>query len=118
MTRTREPSAESSRLAGKPRHTREIAAGQPGLAAALRQAESYLALNRRLRDSLPPQMRGRVGVACIDQDCLVLAAATPELATRARLNAASILTAARQWWPTALKRSRIIVVPGLELELD
>lgn len=109
---------ESRERGGKARHAREIARGQPGLAAAIRRAESYIALNRRLATLLPTEMRGRLGVACIEHDCMILAAATPELATRARLMSRELLTSANQWWPSPLTRSRIIVTPEIEFSRD
>lgn len=111
-------SHDSGPQTGKARHTSEIARQQPGLAAALRRAESYLALNRRIAVLLPAELRGKVGVACIEDDCLIVAATTPELATRARLNAGKLLEAARRFWPSPLRRSRIIVVPGMEFKPD
>ncbi len=111
-------SIDDFRTNGKARHTREIARDQPGLAAALRHAENYMALNRRLSPLLPPEMRGRLGVACIEHDCMILAAATPELATRARLMSRELLASARRWWPSPLTRSRIIVTPGIEFPQD
>ncbi len=96
------------------RSVREItrsASGQPGgLRQALRRAEAYLALNERLDPMLPETMRGRVRVACVENDILVLAAPTPAWATQARLQQAALLDAARRLWPTPLSGVRVIIV--------
>ena len=91
-----------------------IAHEQGGLGQALRRAEAYLALNARLVDLIPERARGEIMIACVDGDCLVIAAASSARATQARLLATSLLEAARKHWPGELSRSRVIVTPGLE----
>ena len=98
---------------GSARRADEIARGQGGLGQALRRAEAYLALNARLADIVPERARGEIMVACVDGDCLVIAAASPARATQARLLADTLLEAARKHWPGELARSRIIVTPDL-----
>ncbi|MCA1780405.1 MAG: hypothetical protein LC637_13830 [Xanthomonadaceae bacterium] len=95
---------------------REITRGQTGLASALRKAELYLALNRRIQPMLPVSSRGEIAIACIEGDCLVLAAASPARATQARLHAHSILDQVRTLWPAPLRSTRVVVVPGLRLQ--
>jgi|SRR6056297_335515 len=101
------------RSPGSARRADEIARGQGGLGQALRRAEAYLALNARLADIVPERARGEIMVACVDGDCLVIAAASPARATQARLLADTLLEAARKHWPGELARSRIIVTPDL-----
>lgn len=90
-----------------------IARGQGGLGQALRRAEAYMALNARLADLIPERARGEIMVACVDGDCLVIAAASSARATQARLLADSLLETARKHWPAELARSRIIVTPDI-----
>lgn len=105
----RTPAAER----GGARRADAIARAQGGLAQALRRAEAYMALNGRLAELIPEQARGEIMVACVDGDCLVIAAASSARAAQARLLAASLLQAARDHWPGKLERSRVIVTPGL-----
>lgn len=90
-----------------------IARGQGGLGQALRRAEAYIALNARLAELIPESARGQIMVACVDGDCLVIAAASSARATQARLLADSLLEAARRHWPGELARSRIVVAPEI-----
>ncbi|HMB38556.1 MAG TPA: DciA family protein [Wenzhouxiangellaceae bacterium] len=90
-----------------------IAREQGGLGQTLRRAEAYMALNARLAHLIPEQARGEIMIACVDGDCLVIAAASSARATQARLLADQLLEAARKHWPRALARSRIIVAPDL-----
>lgn len=90
-----------------------IAREQGGLGQALRRAEAYMALNARLAELIPEAARGEIMVACVDGDCLVIAAASSTRATQARLLANSLLEAARRHWPGELTRSRIIVTPEI-----
>ena len=91
-----------------------IARGHGGLGQALRRAEAYMALNARLIDIIPEPARGEIMVACVDGDCLVIAAASSARATQARLLADQLLDAARKHWPEALACSRVIVTPELK----
>lgn len=72
-----------------------------------------MALNRRLAPLIPQAARGEVMVACVDDDCLVIAASSAARATQARLLAGSLLEAAQSHWPGKLTRSRIIIAPNL-----
>jgi hypothetical protein len=67
-------------------------------------------LDRRIQPILPEAARGRIQVACVEDDCLVLAAASPAWASRARLLAESALVEVNQHLPTPLKRTQVIVV--------
>jgi len=99
---------------GDARRADDIARGQSGLSQALRRAEAYIALNARLADLIPERARGEIMIACVDGDCLVIAAASSARAAQARLLATSLLEAAQKHWPGKLSRSRVIVAPGLE----
>lgn len=99
----------------KPARSVEQISGDSGaLRGALRRAEAFTDLNRRLATSLPEAARGHVRVACIEADCLVIAADSPAWSSRARLLADGLLREAADLWPTPLNRCRIIVVPGSE----
>ncbi len=87
----------------------QIASGDRALSALLRMGRVYDELDRRLQPSLPEGSRGHIRVACIDGDCLVLAATSSAWASRARLEAETLLQAARGFWPEDLNRTRIIV---------
>ncbi len=90
-----------------------IARGQGGLGQALRRAEAYMALNTRLAELIPEKARGEIMIACVDGDCLVIAAGSSARAAQARLLATSLLEAAQKHWPEKLARSRVIVTPEL-----
>ena len=87
----------------------EIADRDRQLASLLRTARIQDQLDQRLRPLLPDQVRDHVQLACIEADCLVLAADSPAWATRARLEAPKLLEAARKLWPQELTRTRVIV---------
>lgn len=95
-----------------------IARAQGGIGPALRRAEAYIALNERVRERIPEGVRGEIAIACVERDCLVIAAASSARAAQARLLAASLLEAARTHWPEALARTRVIVTPGLNMDQD
>lgn len=86
-----------------------IAQRQPGLGSAMRQAEAYLELNRRIQPSLPPDVRENVRIACVEGDCLMIAAASPVWATRARMLANDILNATNRLWPRPLKSAQVFI---------
>ena len=90
-----------------------IAREKGGLGQALRRAETYMALNQRLANLIPDRARGEIMIACVEADCLVIAAASSARASQARLLADSLLEAARAHWPGKRARSRIIVTPDL-----
>lgn len=75
-----------------------------------------MALNARVREAIPENARGEIGIACVEGDCLVIAAASAARATQARLLAGSLLEAAGNHWPETLARTRVIVAPGLNME--
>jgi len=103
---------DSSGKAGSGSIERQL--GRRGVfAAVLREAASYIELNRRVREAVPASARGEIGIARITGDCVEIAAATPARATQARLAADDILAAARAHWPAELRSTRIIVVPGV-----
>ncbi|MEX2498365.1 MAG: DciA family protein [Wenzhouxiangellaceae bacterium] len=92
-----------------------IARAQGGIGPGLRRAEAYLALNERVRALIPEGARGEITIACVERDCLVIAAASSARAAQARLLADSLLEAVRNHWPEELARTRVIVTPGLNL---
>ncbi len=87
----------------------QIASDDRGLATLLRVGRVFDELDRRLQSSLPESSRGHIRVACVDGDCLVLTAESSAWASRARLEAETLLQAARQIWPENLRHTRIIV---------
>jgi hypothetical protein len=108
----------SSKSHDPPPDTRRVGtiARQPGdLGALLRRTEAYIALNARIAEAIPASARGEIGIACVEGDCLVIAAASSARATQARLAAEAILEAARRCWPAPLARARIVVTPGISL---
>ncbi len=88
--------------------------GSTVLQRLVRSRRIFDALDRELQPRLPPAARGHVRVACVQQDTLVLAAASSAWASRARLESSSLLEAARALWPGRLERVQIIVSPGLD----
>lgn len=96
----------------------QIGRGAGGFSRVLREARSHAALDRRLAEHLPAPLRARIGIACVREDCLVIAASEPAAATRARLIAAQLLDQANQFWPKPLKHWRVVIVPGIEFERD
>ncbi len=87
----------------------QISGQDRGLERLLRVARIYEALDRRVRPALSEALREHVSVACVESDCLVLAADSPAWATRARLEAPDALQAAREVWPDTLRKTRVIV---------
>jgi hypothetical protein len=79
------------------------------LSTLLRAGRMFDELDRRLQPVLSETLRGKVQVACVDGDYLVLAADSPAWATRARLEAPVLLEAAREIWPRDLNHWRVIV---------
>jgi hypothetical protein len=93
------PESSAQDIAGKDRQ----------LATLMRAAQAFEALDRRVQAVLSDTSRGRVRVACVNQGELVLAAESPAWATRARLEAACCLEAAREVWPQAIRSVKVIV---------
>ncbi|MDT8438225.1 MAG: DciA family protein [Wenzhouxiangellaceae bacterium] len=107
MSRAKQPRA---------RRADAIAGSDGQLAALLRQTRAWLALNQRLADVFPANGNGEIGIARVDGDCLVIAAASPARATQARNLAGRLLAEARRHWPGELTRARVIVAPGFRLD--
>lgn len=97
---------------GKEKDLASVSSGHRGLAGLLRQARAFDALDARLQPLLPENARGKIRVACIEGETLVLAATSPTWSSRARLEAPTLLEAAASLWPTPLKNTRVIVVPN------
>jgi hypothetical protein len=101
--------------AGATRRIDSIARSKGGFGGLLRETEAYIALNKRIAHAVPASARGEIGIACVEGDCLVIAATSSARATQARLAADAILEAAQRCWPRPLKRTRIVVAPGTSL---
>lgn len=95
------------------RSLERIASEDLGLSRLLELARGFEALDARLQARLPESMRGHVRLACIEGECLVLAAASPAWASRARLTADELLAEANRHVDGRLARTRVIVVPQL-----
>ncbi len=91
----------------------QVVGGNRGLDKLLKAGRLFEELDRVVQPILPEQARGRIQVACIEEDCLVLAAASPAWASRARLLADTALAEANRHLPDPLKRTRVIVAEGL-----
>ena len=78
---------------------RRVAGGDRRLASLLRASQAFEALDARLRPHLSESSRGNIRVACVEGDCLVLAAASSAWASRARLEAQNLLEHAKELWP-------------------
>lgn len=89
-----------------------------GFATAIRQAQAFAALDRRIVAGIPEALRPKIGIACVREDCLVLAATEAGSATRARMIAPQLLELAAANWPRPLKHWRVIVTPGIRFERD
>lgn len=91
----------------------QVAGADRRLDTLLKAGRLFDALDQHIQPVLPEAARGRIQVACVEDDCLVLAAASPAWASRARLLAQTILNEANRHLPEALKRTRVIVVESL-----
>ncbi|MEM7054681.1 MAG: DciA family protein [Pseudomonadota bacterium] len=96
----------------------QIAQRQPALASAIRQAEAFIELNRRIQPKLPTEVRKTLRVACVEGDCLVIAAASPVWATKARLLANVYLDACNELWPQQLNKIKVVVISEAFEALD
>lgn len=95
-----------------PRNEKDLAgivSADGRLSALIRASRMFDELDRRLQPQLPESLRGKVQVACVDEDVLVIAAASSAWASRARLEAPNMLEAAREIWPQDLRNWRVIV---------
>jgi hypothetical protein len=92
----------------------QVSSGDKRLATLLRAGRIFDELDRRLQPELAENSRGHIQVACVDGDCLVLAATSPAWASRARLEAPGLLEVARKIWPEDLRRTRVIVAPPVD----
>lgn len=87
-----------------------------GFATVIRHAQACAALDRRIIEAIPETLRPKIGVACVREDCLVLAATEAAVATRARMIAPQLLELAAAHWPQTLRRWRVIVAPGIHFD--
>lgn len=95
------------------RSLEQITGRHRGLGRLLERARDFDRLDREIQAQLPDSMRGRIRVACIEDDCLVLAAAGPAWASRARLMADELLNETNRHLPKPLSRTRVVVVPTM-----
>jgi hypothetical protein len=103
-------------MAGRGRKEREISdvsEGHESLARLMATARALDQLDARLKQVLPGNMREHIGLACIEDDTLVIAATGPAWASRARLMAEDLLREANRHLDDRLRRTRVIVVPKL-----
>jgi hypothetical protein len=91
----------------------EIGSAAGPLQRLIRTQRVYEALNERIQPLLPESARGRIQVACVDDSILVLACASSAWASKARMESARILEAARALWPKDLQKIKVIVSPGV-----
>lgn len=89
----------------------EVSERHQGLSRLLATARALDRLDADLRQMLPGSMREHVGVACIENRTLVLAATSPAWASRARLMADNLLREANRHLDERLEGTRVIVVP-------
>ncbi len=91
----------------------QVAGDDRRLNMLLKAGRLFEELDRAVQPALPESARGMIQVACIEDDCLVLAAASPAWASRARLLAETLLAEANRHLPDPLKRTRVIVAERL-----
>ncbi len=91
----------------------EIFGNSKAMQRLLRAQGAFQALDERIQPLLPSEVQGKVQIACVDRNTLVIAAASPAWASRARLESMRILDAAAELWPEELTKTRVIVSPSL-----
>jgi hypothetical protein len=96
----------------------EQGSSRGGFATAIRHAQAFAALDRRLVERIPEALRSKIGVACVREDCLVIAATEAAAATRARMMAPQLLELASASWPKPLTHWRVIVTPGIHFHRE
>jgi len=116
MNMRRNPKNQVDSEQSRARRASTIEGDRSGPGQALRKARAYLALNARVQALIPDTARGRIAIACVEDDCLVIAASSSASASQARLLADSLLEAACHHWPERLTRTRVIVMPELNME--
>jgi hypothetical protein len=89
----------------------ELVSATRPLARLLRAQRLFEALDEEIQPALSEACRNRLRVACVEGETLILAAPSSAWASRARLEAATALTAARKLWPGELRQVRVIVAP-------
>lgn len=97
----------------KERRINQISRKNRGLTTLLATAHALNRLDARLRKALPDSMRSHIGLACLEDNTLVLAATSPAWASRARLITSDLLYEANQTLDKPLRRTRVIVVESL-----
>ncbi|GAB4169297.1 MAG: hypothetical protein Kow0020_02980 [Wenzhouxiangellaceae bacterium] len=79
-------------------------------------AKAFAALDRELSPLLPEALATRIGVACVRDRTLVLAAADAAAAARARLMAAELMRRANTLWPEPVTHWKVVVVPEIRFD--
>ena len=93
-------------MIGAKKSVSAVAGGDRRLASLLRASQAFEALDARLRPHLSESSRGNIRVACVEGDCLVLAAASSAWASRATaLEAQNLLEHAKELWPGELTKN-------------
>lgn len=95
------------------REISDVSESHDGLGRLLATARALDRLDASLRQVLPGSMRDHIGLACIEDKTLVLAATSPAWASRARLMAEDLLKEANRQLDERLEGTRVIVVPQL-----
>lgn len=93
------------------RDIQQIVGTNRPLRRLLAAASAFGQLDERLQQSLPASMRGHIRLACIEEDTLVLAAASPAWASRARVLADQLRTVVGQELERDPVRTRVVVMP-------
>ncbi len=91
----------------------DIAGNSQRLVNLLNAGRLFDELDRLVQPLLPEQARGQIQVACVEDDYLVLAAASPAWASRARLLADTLLNEVNRHLDQPLRRTRVIVAPKI-----
>jgi hypothetical protein len=91
----------------------QVAGNSQRLVTLLKAGRLFDELDRQVQAVLPEQARGQIQVACVEDDCLVLAAASPAWASRARLLADRLLNEVNRQLDPPLRRTRVIVAPKI-----
>ena len=91
----------------------DISRNHDGLSRLLATARSLERLEAPLKALLPGSMREHIGLACIEDETLVLSASSPAWASRARLMADDLLREANRHLDDRLRQARVIVAPKL-----
>ena len=82
------------------------------LARLLRLSERYAVIDAQIHGVLSPRLQGQVRLACIQEDQVILAAASPAWVSRAKLESGEVLKMVRTVWDHPLSTVKVIVGPN------